>query len=261
MSRESSRQDPTATPLGYSSGRCADARIVARDDAISFVREAISEAGTLFDFAAAHPKAEAIRGRGAVYLIPGPTARRWVVRRLVHGGLLAPLTGDRFLRHGTPRPYNELYLSVELNARGIPTPPVVAAVVYPSGLFYRGEVAREEISDAQDLASCLFGQTRLDQPQRMEALGAAGRLIAALHRTGLSHTDLNMRNVLIRMSDSSPRAYILDLEKCRMAPHVGEARRRRMIARLRRSARRFEQRTGLRLSADEWAAFRHGYAG
>jgi 3-deoxy-D-manno-octulosonic acid kinase len=234
--------------------------VVARTGAIAFVNDALIARGTLYEYAAAHRAAERLEGRAPIYVIPGPESRRWVVRHLSHGGTLAPVTGDAFLRIGTPRPFNELLLSLALQDLAIPSPAVAAAVVYPSRFTYRGDVARDEIADALDLAACLFGERALERRRRLDALAAAGRLIGALHRAGVAHPDLNLRNVLVRWGAEGPRAHILDVEKCRIVPRLSGRRRRAMLRRFRRSARKFEARTGRALEAEAWEAFREGYA-
>jgi len=240
---------------GHSDVSTGGARVIAQDAALPFVLEAIASAGTLYDYAARHRDAETIQGRGTVYVVPGPGSHRWVVRHLAHGGLLAPVTGDRFLRLGIPRPFNELRVALELKERDIPTPAVVAAAVYPSGLWYSGEVAREEIPDAMDLAACLFGESGLSESQRHDTLAQAGRLLGSLYRAGVIHPDLNLKNILVSWSEGAPKAHILDLEKCRIVPHASKLRLRQMFSRLRRSARRFAERTGRAISEDEWAWF------
>lgn len=252
---------PAGPPAGYREDRWDGARIVARHEALQHVGERIAAHGSLYAYAAAHPDARTIEGRRRIYVVPAPGGGRWLVRRLSHGGLLAPITGDLFLRAGVPRPLNELRLACELRRRSIRTPAVAAAVVYGVGpLLYRGEVAREEVPDALDLAACLFGPRKMDSERRPRVLAAAGALIGALHRVGLSHPDLNLRNVLVRPWDAEPAAYILDLEKCRLLESLSGWRRDLMLGRLRRSARRFEERTGERLGAAEWAAFDQTYA-
>jgi 3-deoxy-D-manno-octulosonic acid kinase len=248
-------------PPGYVSLRIGGARIVVREADATFVRDALAEAGSLYSYAARHPDAQQMRGRQTLYVIPGPRAARWVVRRLSHGGLLAPVTGDRFLRACGLRPLRELRLAHELAALGIPTPPVAAAVVYPRGPLYRGEIAREEITGALDLGACLYGKARLAEPGRRAALAAAGRLVRSLHEAGLLHPDLNLRNILVQSPGAAPRAYILDIEKCRRVARLRAPSRKRMLHRLRRSARRFEERTGQRLSPEEWEEFRQAYGG
>lgn len=244
---------------GYTAARIAGCHFIVQDDAHDFLRAAIERAGTLVDYAANVERVETIQGRGPLYIIPGPSSARWVVRKLRHGGLLATLTGDRFLRLGTPRPFNELLLAAELQRLGISTPPVVAAAIYPRGFYYRGEVAREVVRDARDLADCLFAEPALDSERRTVVLAAAGRLIGSLHAAGIIHPDLNLRNLLIQEGEAGPRAFILDLEKCRRVRGVSRLSRRSMLRRFRRSARRFAERGGSPLSAGEWEAFREGY--
>lgn len=242
-------------PEGYVGERIVDAEVIASHEAISFAREAIRSYGTLHAFAARHADARPMAGRGVLYSIPGPGSSRWIVRRLSHGGLLAPLTRDRFLRWGAPRPFNELLMSVKFAHQGIPTPRVTAAIVFPSGGFYRGEVAREEISNALDLAACLFGPSRLERPDRISALRAAGSLLRSIFAAGVIHRDLNLRNLLIQRGDTALAAYILDIEKCSLKRRLTRSHRRRMLARFRRSARRFAERTTHTIGREEWGAF------
>ena len=255
-SRIARAQDASPVPpAGYRRVRIGRAQAIAGDAAVSFVEAAIARAGTLYDHAARHPEAEAIQGRSTVFVVPGPGAERWLVRRLTHGGLLAPLTRDRFLRLGRARPFNELLLSYQFRELGISTPRVAAAAIYPSGPVYRGEVAREFIADADDLAACLFADDGSEEDRRREALASAGRLIRSLFEAGVVHRDLNLRNVLVKRSAEGADAHILDIEKCSVESPLSESRRRRMIERFRRSARRFEERTGRRIGDAEWRVF------
>jgi 3-deoxy-D-manno-octulosonic acid kinase len=248
-----------AFPPGYTEIRVDGARAIVRTPVLEFVRDAIRSHGTLYEFAAARPGAEKLRGRGVLYVIEGPGPGRWVVRHLHRGGLLAPLTRDRFLRVGPRRPHNELRVSCALRSLGIPTPEVLVSVVYPSGIIYRGDVARDEVPDARDLADCLFGEPSLDEADRIAAMAAAGRLVRWLHLRGVIHPDLNLRNILLEWAGRPPRPYVLDLDKCRTVARVPASRRRRMLRRLRRSARRFEERTGRRIGDHEWECFEMAY--
>jgi hypothetical protein len=226
-----------------------------------FVKDAIASFATLYDYAAQHPERETIQGRTTVFVVPGPGPDRWLVRRLSHGGLLAPLTGDRFLSLRTPRPFNELYQSLALRDHAIPTPEVTAAAVYSSGVIYRGQVARLLVTDATDLAACLFGDSRLDEPQRREVMIAAGGLLASLFEAGVIHRDLNLRNVLVKWQDGTAEAHILDIEKCAIVQALSGRQRQRMLRRFRRSAKRFGDRTGQHLTDFDWDAFYSGLGG
>src|SRR5690606_19534813 len=75
-----------------------------------------------------------------------------VVRHAQHGGLLRAITGDRFLAQG--RAAHELAVSERLRAEGVPTPELVAYVVYPAGpLFSRIDVATRRLPAGDDLPS------------------------------------------------------------------------------------------------------------
>ena len=95
--------------------------------------------------------------------------------------------------------------------------------------------------------------------QRAAALAAAGRLIGELHREGVHHPDLNLKNILIRAPTDQPSAYILDIEKCELVSSLSGPQRESMLARFSRSAHKFERREGRRISADEWKIFRAAY--
>lgn len=247
-------------PDGYREIRIDRARAVVREHAVNFVREAVEAAGTLYEYAAMRPDAETLQGRRILYVISGPGADRWVIRHLSHGGALAPLTRDRFLRWGGRiRPFNELRIACRLRSLGIPTPEILAAVAYPAGLIYRGEIARDEVPEARDLASCLFEDPPLDPEDRVAALAGAGRLIRWLHTEGVIHPDLNLRNILIEWTARPPRPYILDLEKCRIVTQVPAWRRRQMLRRIRRSARKFERFSGEPIREQEWRCFEMAY--
>lgn len=133
---------------------------VALPEATDAVRQALEEFGTLFEYARRHPRAERLQGRGPLYAIPAKgsvSERWWVVRHYRRGGAVARWLGDRYLRVSAQRPLRELRASEELRRRGIETPRIVAAAIYPSGLFYRADVATERVQHAVDLAQALFG--------------------------------------------------------------------------------------------------------
>lgn len=242
--------------------------------------------GTLEAAAASHPEAEPLTGRGRVYSVPAPVpspdgaresgpGERWVVRHYHRGGAIAPILGDRYLRVGTPRPLRELEVGREAEARGIPTPVHLAAAVYPSGIWYRGDLVTRHVPDSRDLAAVLFpgrslgsrplarsgsrpdGTGRRADPRA--AVEATGRLFRTLHEAGVNHPDLNLKNVLIAGAGPEVQALVLDLDGARLGDGVGDADRRRMISRFWRSARKWQRATGIALDPEVEAAFRAGY--
>jgi tRNA A-37 threonylcarbamoyl transferase component Bud32 len=196
-------------PAGYERLLQAHAVAVARSDVAPAIRQALVGSdgvrSSLYDFAARSTGARPLQGRGIAYATRLPGGPRVVVRRNRHGGLFAGLTRDRFLSP-TRAPY-ELETSITLRARGIPTPEILAFVLYPPGaVLQRADVASAEITGGRDLADVLARETG---DRRKEALRATAALVAALSATGARHEDLNARNVLIAGGD----AFVLDVDR------------------------------------------------
>jgi 3-deoxy-D-manno-octulosonic acid kinase len=257
--------------------RAGGARVVARESAVATVLAALQSHNSLFRWAATRPGAQRLDGRGAAYRVRLDGAD-WLVRHYRRGGAAVHL-GDRYVRLGTPRPFRELAASGEARSRGVPTPAVVAAVVYPAGIVYRGDIAVEFIPRSRTLADALFGVRRRaregDAPARADrdaemaaradedaakAARAAGAAIRQGHDRGLVHPDLNIRNILLAETGGGLRGYILDLDGARVVDTVEEGARQRMIRRFWRSVRKWEARTGHPLSEPVRRAFQGGYA-
>src|SRR4029434_11188989 len=87
----------TQAPAGYTRFVLSGADVVALGACAEAVRRAVGDR-SLYDYAATHPGRRALRGRGVAYAVTLPDEEtRVVVRHSRHGGLLAPVTGDRFL--------------------------------------------------------------------------------------------------------------------------------------------------------------------
>jgi len=166
--------------------------------------------------------------------------------------------GERFWFGSTPRPLNELQVSVALTQSGVSTPGVIAACVYPGRWSYTGEVVREYVEDARDLADYLF-DAATEQRERESLLVATSKLIEQFGAVGLYHSDLNLRNVLAAPATQASEVMIIDLEKStlgRKVPHSVS----RMTSRFLRSARKLCMQRGAAWHGDEWLAFEKGLA-
>ncbi len=240
---------------------------LARPEATPWVRYVLESGESLHSAAGSDREALMVEGRRPVYVIPAKVPEaggdrgggpRWAVRRFARGGRVLPtLLGDRFLRWGTPRPVHEARVSEEARRRGVPTPRVVAAMVYPNGPFYRADLVTEFVPEATDLVEDLF-DTRRKGPggaaERLDALRAAGALVLTMARAGLRHEDLHAGNILLQWEGAAPRGFILDLDRARVLSRGSNASPGAMLRRLKRSLRKWEGRTGLRISQREWAA-------
>lgn len=229
----------------------------------------VSEHGTLIAAAAAQPGSRRLRGRGEVVLVPrGPVDGEagWVVRHYHRGGAVARALGDRYPRIGAPRPFRELAVLEALRARSIPTSPPVGAAVYPSALCYRGDLVTEWVTGSSDLGRVLFGAEQLDSPaggpirgEPGDAMEAAGRLVRRLHDEGVSHPDLNLKNILIVDGATGAHAAVIDLDRAVLRDRLTDRARRRMLKRFGRSLRKWEKRTARAAPAGAREAFERGY--
>ena len=209
-------------------------RVLARPEAVSWVRYVLDAGKTLHAYAAEDRKGSRLEGRSPVFVIPAKTpsektpsgespvhgqagfAGRWAVRHFVRGGrVFSTLFGDRYLRVGAVRPFLEVEASEEARWRGIATPRVVAAASYPTGPFYRADLVTEFIPEASDLVQALFDTSRKGAGgalERLDTLRTAGELVRQLAAVGLRHRDLHAGNILLQWQGAAPRAHLLDLD-------------------------------------------------
>lgn len=239
-------------PPGYVRERIGRAHVVALAPAMQALR-GILRTSTLHEYAERHPEARALPGRGIAYAVPLPgDDTRVVVRHSRHGGALAVVTGDLFL---FPRAARELEITLRLTALGVPTPEIVAYVLYPAGMFRRADVATREVERARDLAAAL-----MDRPEsgpRKLLIEAAAKLAAQLTRAGARHPDLNLKNILLAPGPTSRlRAWVLDVDRVVFGrpgdPRITEAN----LARLERSARKWRDEHGAPITEDDLLALR-----
>lgn len=185
--------------------------------------------GGLDTLLARHPGAE---GRThTASLDPPGLEERWVLRRLVHGGMLGPLLGDRFT--GLGRPLRELEVTRDLRREGAPVPEVVGVVGERRGPFWQLGVLtvhEPETVDALD-----FLRAGPDAARVRRAAAAAGRAVRRFHDAGGRHADLHVKNLLVRETAGDTEVCVIDLDKARRTPGLTPDERMGQVMRLFRS--------------------------
>jgi 3-deoxy-D-manno-octulosonic acid kinase len=221
---------------GYVTRLVGSAALTCLAECEAAMHETLS-AGTLYAWAASRPGRRELRGRGAAYAVALPGGRaEVVVRHSRHGGLLAPLTGDRFL--APTRAPRELATSLALRAAGVRTPQMVAYVLYPAGpLLRRADVATRLVPEARDLADAI-GAVPDDA-----WVAPTAELLRALAAAGARHPDLNLKNVLL----SPAGAWVLDVDVVALGARPADAARANW-ARLERSLLKRRRLHGLPVS-------------
>jgi 3-deoxy-D-manno-octulosonic acid kinase len=199
-------------------------------------------------------------GRGvlkAVRLRDGETA---LVRTYRHGGLLRGLTREMFFSW-PPRPFRELAITEELRRRGLRTVEVYGAGVQRvCGPIYRGCLVTRELRDSKDLWATL--QDGPETPARLAAiLKATAETVRAMHREGVYHSDLNLKNILIRRLPDGVEGYIIDFDKAKLfLGALPDFLAKRNLNRLLRSAHKLDPERRY-LSPASWNEFLKSYHG
>lgn len=230
------------------------------------VRAGLEAAFSAHGELAAPPPAEAAsgyQGRAPLRAIRLPDGGNAIVRSYLHGGALRFLTGRWFFTW-PPRPFRELAITVELRRRGIPTvEPYGAGIEKWAGPFYRGWFATRELEGSADLWAVL--QNGFARAEGLDnVLAALAGSLHCLHRQGVCHGDLNLKNILIRREPEGLKAYIIDFDKALLfLGPVPQKIAAANLARLLRSVRKLDAERRY-LSEQDWNKFvscYHGAAG
>jgi 3-deoxy-D-manno-octulosonic acid kinase len=251
-------------PAGYLPLEAAGARGFVLAPGAAWLESVLREYGTLRAWADRSAASSLEGGRGVARVVAaavsGPDGRtQWVCRAYRRGGLVAPLLRDRYFALAERRPFAELRASAVARARGVRTPAVMAGAVYPTGPFYRADLASECIPGVRSLADVLFARSM--SPPRAELLHAAGRLVGSLERARVEHRDLNATNLLVPLEPFTSDLWVVDLDRCRVHPPEASPPVPAMRRRLERSLAKLGSRHARALSSPEWAALRAGYGG
>lgn len=173
--------------------------------------------------------------RGRRPLLQGKVANRPIlVKRLFHGGLLAPLTRDRFL---TPRfLLTHIDLVDRLRQISIATPAVVFSAWRRETGFIRAEIGTEYLGPGLDASDFLFRKPGKTPPDWEITARRIGVFVQRLHQVHFLHADLNLMN-FYRLNTGT--LHILDLLKSNIYEKpLNQHARMRNLARLIRSVRK-----------------------
>ncbi|MCL4720982.1 MAG: 3-deoxy-D-manno-octulosonic acid kinase [Gammaproteobacteria bacterium] len=197
------------------------------------------------------PAAPGQGGRGATLFI-GHEGRQWVLRHYYRGGAIGRLVHDRYLWLGErhTRCFREWDLLAHLVALGLPVPRPVAAAYRRRGLTYTADLLTERIPGVEPLSGRL-ARTAMDAA----AWGRVGGCIAAFHRAGVWHADLNAHNVQISATDE---VFLLDFDRGRLRPPEDRWQQGN-LARLHRSLTKISRSGAAAFGSREWNGLLAGY--
>ncbi|MFU1907446.1 3-deoxy-D-manno-octulosonic acid kinase [Bordetella avium] len=142
-------------------------------------------------------------GRQAAWFVQG-AGWEGVLRGYRRGGLIARIARQAYVWTGEARTraFREFRLLASMKAAGLPVPAPLAAAYWRDGLSYRAAILVERVPGARALAADLSEA----------ACVSAGQAIAAMHRAGVWHADLNAFNILL---DTAGKAWLIDFDRGR----------------------------------------------
>ena len=181
---------------------------------------------------------DGIGNRSSGFRVALPVGPEVFIRRARRGGMIRHLLDDIYFGFA-PRPLIELGVSAEAGRRRVPLAhPMGAAVRWLAPGIYRGFFITRPIAG---MTLWSFLRTDDDPDVRAHVLSRARDAIEAMFRAGLYHPDLNLENLFVSTENENFGVIILDLDKARIGSDpVGAAERRRISARLMRSARKLD---------------------
>ena len=190
-------------------------------------------------------------GREALRTVTLKNGENALIRTYRHGGVFRWITGKTFFSW-PPRPFRELAITEELRRRGIPTVEVYGAGVEGIfGPFYRGWLITRELKDSYDVWTALQnGFVRKWTFERV--FRSVATSLRSLHREGVYHGDLNLKNILVKAEPTGVKGYIIDFDKAVLfVGTLPEPLAEKNLRRLLRSALKLDPRRQY-LTAAEW---------
>lgn len=150
-------------------------------------------------------------GRGTVSMLDtesGPA----VLREYLRGGWPRHISRDRYVYTGfsRSRPVREFSVLAALCEIGLPVPAPLAALCERQGLFYCGSLLMQRIPAINTLADRL-GARFVDDSVWVDT----GACIRQFHAAGVSHADLNARNILLADDGA---VHLVDFDRARYSP-------------------------------------------
>ncbi len=178
--------------------------------------------------------------RGGGFRLALPGCPELFARRSRRGGAMRLLLDDLYFGLH-PRPLSELLVTAEAARRGVPlAEPMGAAIRWIAPGLYRGFFITRA---AAGMTLWEFLRTDDDAGVRAHVLERAREAIETMLRVGLYHPDLNLNNLFVTPHGESFAVIILDLDKARLHDRsLSAAARRRIAARLKRSAHKLDPR-------------------
>jgi Lipopolysaccharide kinase (Kdo/WaaP) family len=191
-------------------------KVVDGRGGLMIVREDIEQLLTLEECTKSNDPSDdesvAFHGRGRLRVLRLCNDDIALIRPYRHGGLFRHLLRGIFFTWPA-RPFRELAITEEVRRRGIPTVEVYAACVRRIwGPFYWGWLVTRHLKGGQELWTAMRDDF-VRKTGAKKVLKAVATSLRGLHREGVYHRDLNLKNILVRCESDGVKAYIIDFDR------------------------------------------------
>jgi len=160
-----------------------------------------------------------------------------LIRHYRRGGVFGGLLRDFYI--GRRRFLQEVRVSEWARSQDIPTAEVLALRIEHKRLgFCHGDLVTREIGGSEDLDKYLQSSGKREgkaSDRGREIIRSVALLLQRMHRAGLYHADLNLKNILIQVDETGVNSYVIDLDRARVIKPLGSRMRIRNLVRLYRS--------------------------
>jgi tRNA A-37 threonylcarbamoyl transferase component Bud32 len=150
---------------------------------------------------------------------------------------LGPFLRDYYF--GRRRFLQEVRVSEWARSNGVPTAEVLAVRSERRALFFhRGDLITREIEGSEDMDRYLRGLRGKEEAclsRKKEVVRSVALLLQGMHRVGLFHADLNLKNIVIQFADQGVSSHVIDLDRARVIRPLSSRLRIRNLVRLYRS--------------------------
>lgn len=165
-----------------------------------------------------------------------------LIRHYQRGGFIRHLLRD--LYWGKERFFSEVRVADRALRGGVPTAEVLALRTEGAGWgFCRADLMTREIENSLDLDGYLRsarpGGFDKALPAKKKVTLSVAALLRQMHKTGLFHADLNLKNILLRFSMNELKTYVIDLDRARIEVPLTKQKRVRNLTRLYRSLEKY----------------------
>lgn len=166
-------------------------------------------------------------GRGAAWFVQAEFGDA-VLRHYRRGGWAAKISDAQYLwrDESSARSIHEFHFMQALREKNLPVPKPIAAMVLKKGLFYRAAILIERIPNVQSFLECVHQKTE------SAPWAELGKTIAAFHKAGAQHADLNAQNILL---DVDQKIWLIDWDKAKFQTSAESIWRVDVLNRLQRS--------------------------